>query len=111
MQNYINPIGDVYGDIITDLPDDQTTPSYNELKLVDTLFTKKKSVFDRILESTKDLLIMGIFFVIFSLPQIDEIIKKIIPITNKSFYILVGIKSVFFMLSYFIIKNLYLVRK
>ena len=99
------------GDIIENFPVDQTIPSHNEIRIVDTLFKKKKSLFDRILQHTKDILIIGALFVIFSLPFIDGLIKKFIPITNKSQYIFIGIKTLMFMFSYFLIHNLYLARK
>jgi hypothetical protein len=101
----------IAGDLIEQLPSDQTIPSHNEIRMVDSIFNEKISLMDKVLRQTKDILILGIFFIIFSLPQVDELIKKCITISDKSPYILILIKSCFFMLSYFIIQNLYLVRK
>ena len=98
------------GDLIGELPVDQTIPTHNELQIIDKLFVKQKTVFDKILLSSKDLLLMGLFFIIFSLPQVDSLIKRFIPITNTSAYILLLVKAFLFMLSYFIVSNLYLVR-
>ena len=100
----------VMGDIIEQLPFDQTVPSHNEIRLVDTLFQQKKSIIDKILSNTKDILIIGILFVIFSLPPVDALIKKFITITEKSPYILIGVKASLFMIACFIIINFYISR-
>jgi hypothetical protein len=99
------------GDILSNLPIDQSLPSHTELKLVDHLFKKKKTFFEKILAHAKDILIIGVLFILFSIPQLDDIIKKFITISNKSPYILLGIKTLLFMLTYFIVKNWYLSRK
>lgn len=98
------------GDIIEQLPSDQTVPSHNEIRIIDTLFQQKKGVVDKILKNTKDILIIGILFVIFSLPPVDELIKRFITITTTSNYILIGVKALLFMLVYFILNNFYLSR-
>lgn len=99
------------GDIIAQLPTDQTVPSHNEIRIVDTLFQKKKSIVDRILKNTIDVLIVGILFIVFSLPLVDNLIKKFINMAEKSEYILIGVKAILFMLSYFIVNNIYLIKK
>ena len=106
-QNSISSLGDLIGD----LPVDQTIPTHNEIQVIDKLFVKQKTVFNKILENSKDLLLMGLFFIIFSLPQIDSLIKSLIPMTNNSSYILLGVKALLFMLTYYIVSNIYLVRK
>lgn len=107
MQNSTN---DIKGDIIQNLPIDQTTPSHNEIKIVDTLFKEKKKFIDKFLSNTKDLLILFILFILFSLEQINIILKKFIPITRTSPYFLIVIKSLIFVFIYFLINNLYLAR-
>lgn len=104
------PPQQLMGDIIEHLPSDQTVPSHNEIRLVDTLFQQKKSIVEKILTNSKDILIIGILFVIFSLPSVDDLIKKFITITENSTYILVGIKALLFMIVYFIVNNFYLSR-
>lgn len=100
----------VMGDIIEQLPSDQTVPSHNEIRIVDSLFQQKKGVVDMILKNTKDILIIGVLFVIFSLPPVDELIKKFFTITATSPYILLGVKALLFMIVYFIVNNFYLSR-
>lgn len=111
MINNINYSTNNEGDDLIQLPIDNTTPTHNELIIIDSLFKEKKNLFDKILEKCKDLIILVIFFIIFSLPQADTLIKKFIFVTNNSFYILIGVKALLFSLFYFIIKNIYLVRK
>lgn len=99
------------GDMIENLPADNSVLSHNEIRIVDQLFQKKKGLFDRILSNTKDILIIGALFVLFSIPHVDNIIKKFVAVSNNSQYILLGVKAVLFMITYFIVKNMYLVRK
>lgn len=98
------------GDIIEQLPSDQTVPSHNEIRLVDTLFQQKKSIVDKILTNTKDIMIIGLLFVVISLPPVDVLIKKFITITENSPYILIVVKALLLMILYFIVSNFYLSR-
>ena len=100
----------IQGDIIEQLPSDKTTPSQDELRIVDTLFKKQKSTIDKILTGTRDVLLIGILYIIFSLKPLDSLIYKFFPSSVNSEYILVMVKGVLFMASYFILKNLYLVK-
>ena len=59
----------------------------------------------------KESLIVGILFVILSIPQIDILINKILPITEKSSYILLLIKVLIIMLLFWLVKHLYLAKK
>lgn len=103
--------GNIPGDVIDNLPTDQTVPSHNEIQILDTLFRQKQGTVNHILSQSKDILIVGLLFVIFSLPQIDSIIIKFVPSAEQSPYIAVMIKCLMFMFVYFVLKNWYLVRK
>lgn len=109
MNPTMNP-SQLMGDIIEQLPSDQTVPSHNEIRLVDTLFQQKKGIVDKILANTKDILIIGLLFVIISLQPVDELIKKFITITENSPYILIVVKALLLMILYFIVSNFYLSR-
>jgi hypothetical protein len=109
-QNVQNDISDM-GDMIDQLPSDKSIPSHNEIRIFDQLFHTKKTIFDKILVNTKDILIIGVLFILFSIAPLDSLIKKFIPLSNTSSYILIGAKTVLFMITYFIIKNIYLSRK
>jgi hypothetical protein len=99
------------GDMIQQLPSDMSVPSHNEIKIVDRLFQRKKSMFDKIMGESTDIIVLSGLFVVFSLPFIDNLIIKFIPASGTSPYILIGVKALIFVLIYFIIKNIYLVRK
>ena len=98
------------GDIIEQLPSDQTVPSHNEIRLVETLFQQKKTIVDKILTNTKDILIIGLLFIVISLQPVDELIKKFITITESSPYILIVVKALLLMILYFVVSNFYLSR-
>lgn len=102
---------EVPGDVIDSLPTDQTVPSNNEMHILDTLFKQKQGTMQHILVHSKDVLTVGLLFVILSLPQVDTIIEKLVPSTTTSPYILILIKALVIMAVYFVIKNWYLGRK
>ena len=99
------------GDSISTLPIDQSQATHNEMHIIDTLFTKHASTMDKLVVEAKDSIIIGVLFVLFSLPVSDDLVKKLLPITTKSPYILVGIKAIAVMAFYWLIKHFYLSRK
>lgn len=99
------------GDPIAKLPVDQSQPTNNELQIVNTLFTKHRNTMDAIVEEAKDSIIIGLLFIVLSLPMVDGVIKRIVPMTDKSPYILIAIKAVAVMALYWLIKHFYLSRK
>jgi len=98
-------------DLIDSLPTDKNNPTHSEIQIVDSLFKKQHTTFQKILLGSKDVLIVGFLFILFSLPQIDEMIRKFAPSTETSVYIFIFVKTLFFMFSYFVLMNVYLVRK
>jgi hypothetical protein len=102
---------DENADSLSDLPTNQNQPSYNELKIVDTLFKKNSSTVNNIAKEFKDSIVIGIVFIIFSLPQIDDLIKKYISVTQNSLYILLLVKALIFIVVIWIIKNSKLLKK
>ena len=103
---------DRYSDDIENLPLDNTyTPSHDEKQIVDSIFgMQDKSAINNIVNELKDLVIIAIIFVIFSLKNIDELIYKFVPASQNSVYILIGIKTIGFVVLFWIIKNFYLSR-
>ena len=99
------------GDPISKLPVDQSQPTSNELQIVNSLFTKHKSTMNTLIEESKDSVIIGLLFVVFSLPVVDDFVKRFVPMAEKSPYILVAIKAVAVMALYWLIKHFYLARK
>lgn len=98
-------------DPIQNLPTDPSPPSPSESQILDTLFKEKQGAVQKVLDGTKDILVAGLLFILFSLPQTDEYIRKFFPALATSPYILLFCKALAFMLIFFIIKNMYLVRK
>ena len=101
----------IKGDLIGELPFDQTVLSHNEVRIVDTLFKQQQGVVDKILTNSKDVLLVGTLFMIFSLTPIDDFLLKMIPIARNSEYSLLIVKAVLIMLVFFLLKNIHLVRK
>jgi hypothetical protein len=98
------------GDSIDTLPTDQTVPSHNEIQMVENLFKQKQSTVQKLLSGAKEFVLLLLLFIVFSLPQLDSILRKIISMAESP-YMLIAIKGVLFVVVYFLIKNLYLVRK
>ncbi len=107
--SYNTPVSN--GDPLDSLPTDQSSPSVEEIQMVENLFPAPQSTFNRILSQSKGMLVLGLLFLLFSLPQADSLLGKIIPATRTSPYMQLGIKTVIFVVVYYIVTNLYLVRK
>ena len=97
-------------DIISQLPSDKIQPTHNELRIVNSLF-KNNNLMTSIFIEAKDSLLVGILIVIFSLSQVDDLIKRFLPITEKSPYILILVKACAAMALFWLIKYFYLSRK
>lgn len=98
-------------DNIDSLPTDKNPPSKGEIDIMESLFKKTHGTVEKLFDGTKDIMLIGLLFIIFSIPQLDGFVHKIVPSTANSPYILLFVKTLFFMFVYFLIKNLYLVRK
>jgi hypothetical protein len=99
------------GDNIDSLPVDKNELSGSETQIVDVLFSKKQTMFEKLLLGTKDVLVIGFLYILLSVPYVDTVIQKQFPSTSTSPYLLVGFKALLIMFLFFLIKNLYLVRK
>lgn len=95
------------GDLISELPTDETPPSEQEFQVINTLFKKNGNMLKKIGSEFKDVVIVGVLFVIFSTEFVDKLIKKI-PIAASSPYFLLLIKTVILMSLFWIIKYFYL---
>ena len=98
------------GDPLTQLPVNDSEPTQVENQFVDILFKEKLSTAQKILHGTRDVLLLGLLFLVISLPQLDTILHKFFPSTVDSPYMLLFIRTLLFMLVYFIVKNLYLAK-
>jgi hypothetical protein len=95
-------------DNIDSLPTNKNEPTEEEIKTVDSFFLQKKNTMVKIINGFKDILITAILFIILSLPQFDEIVKKFIKCSNSSIYMLILVKAIIFCIVLFLIKNFYL---
>jgi hypothetical protein len=95
------------GDDINKLPVDKLEPTLPEIQVIDTLFEKHKSTINKILEEGKDLFILGIIFILISLPKCDEILKRFIPIANNNNFLIL-IKAIIIIVVYWVVKFSYL---
>ena len=108
MNNSIDDDNDF--DLISDLPTNKNKLTENEQRIMNTLF-KEKNTINIIFKEMQDSFIVGILFVMFSIPYIDTLIFKLIPAAEKSIYILLCIKVISIMVLFWIIKHFYLSRK
>ena len=98
-------------DLIEVLPIDKTQPTYEELHVINTLFKNHNNTMNVIFNEAKESLIVGFLFILFSIPQIDDLIKKYIPVTNNSIYFLILIKALFVIIIFWILKHFNLILK
>lgn len=98
------------GDNIAKLPVDNTPPNEAERQLVDALF-EHKGTLDTIFENMKEVVLIGVLFIIVSLPQVVQLIQKYVPITNGSIYMQFGVQSLLLMFLFWFIKHFQLSRK
>lgn len=106
---YAQPIASA--DVITQLPSDKSQPTHNELQLVKTLFKEHGSTMSSIANEGKDSFLIGLLFIVFSLPMLDGLVIRIFPSAETSSYTLLGIKALVLMLTYWVIKHYYLAKK
>jgi hypothetical protein len=66
---------------------------------------------DKRREGTQDIALAGLLFILFSVKPVEDAIVKFFPSTGTSLYILVGVKCFLFMLTFFVVKNMYLAKK
>ena len=102
---------DKNADPIATLPTNESQPKHEELRIMDTLFTKHTSSMTKIVNEFKDGFVLVVFFILFSIPFVDELFKKYVPFTCNSLYILIFIKGLLFMLAVWIFKNMMLLKK
>lgn len=97
-----------YSDDIENLPIDNVKPSQDEKDIIDSIFGVSKSSVENLTSELKDLFVIAILFILLSLKNTDELIGKIIPASQNSVYILLGLKTIIFMVLFWIVKNFYL---
>ena len=91
-----------------------TVPVYNNTKfeiVYPEKFQKNGYDMSAICMGLKTSLVAGGLFLLFSMPYVDKALKKIIPVTSKSNLYLICMKTLLYMLTYFLITNYHLAFK
>ena len=91
-------------DNIKNLPTNTDTINDLDLQIVNNLFVSKSNIKENVFKEGKELIIISIIFIIFSLPQTDNLLKKLIPITNNYIYNIL-FKTILFLIFYFFLKH------
>jgi len=99
-------------DRLASLPTDENPPTNPEIQMVDYLFGKDGSQkkINGLIGEFKLSLVAGGLFVILSLPWVDTLFKNFISVANNE-VILMIIKTVLFVIIFYLISNFWIVRK
>lgn len=98
-------------DIIEQLPVDQSLPTHDEINLINTIFKKEKNNIQKILNEFKDVLFVGIIFMILCSSYTNNLIQSLIPLTYNYSYLTDIIKALIFVILYWVTKNFWLIQK
>lgn len=98
-------------ELINNLPTSDTVPNNNEVQILNTLFKQTQKPFEQFMSKGKDTILVGLLFVLFSIPYTDEVVQKFFPSSTTSLYTKILIKTALMMIAYFVIKNIHLVKK
>ena len=98
-----------YQDTIKSLPVDNE-PVENPY-VCDSLFPNDPTIVSTIAAEFKESVLIVVLFVLFSSEQLTDLIRKYIPIADKSPFALMAIKCVTILVLYYIIRNFQLIRK
>lgn len=97
------------GDKITELPTDKIPPTTDEKEMCGWLFGNstenvKKSI-TSLWNEFQNYLYLGLLFLILSLSPVDSLLKGIIPLASTSVLVLLIIKTILFLLLYWLFLN------
>ena len=98
------------GDYIKNLPTDSTVATTNEMNIVNSLFQENKKSIKTLCSGTKDIIIAGILFFVFTLPFINSILGYCLNFVNNSSLLMNITKSIIFMIILFFCQNFFLSR-
>ena len=101
------------GELIDDLPfDTTTTHTTDQMQVANMLFKdNNETTLNVLAKEMRDGIIICMLFILFDLPYINELIRKLVPAANGSYLILTGIKSVAVVVLYYLFKNFSLAKK
>ena len=100
---------DICTDLIPNLQFDKSEPKLEEMYMINSIFNlqnkENKENIKTIFSCTKDVLIAGLLFAIFSIPIIDKFICGVFKFTTNSSILCVLLKVIIFMILLFFIQN------
>ncbi len=97
-------------DSVSSLPTDKTLPRRSELDTADQLFSQEPTTTQKLVEQGKEVALVFVIVFIVSLPQIDTLLAKFVPISATSPYIGMLIKALAAAIIIWIVKYFYLSR-
>jgi len=96
-------------DLIQGLNAVDIQPSAEEIKIADTIF-KAKNVAINMQNDIKEIVVIAVLFVIFSLPQTEETITRLLPSLKNFPYTITVIKILLVVIFFWLAKNFALSR-
>lgn len=100
----------VSADHIDQLPTDNSVPNRTEIRLLNTFFKEKANTINKVFTELKGAVLAGLLFAILSLPLTDRLVKSVVKSTEENLYFLILTKTLIFVVLYYVIKNLWVVR-
>jgi hypothetical protein len=98
-------------DDITQLPSTKSPPTHEEIHMVEEIFGETPTVMDNLVRESRDVLLVGILFIFFSIEPVTQLFHKALPFTSNSIYLCVFVKTLFIMVFWWLIKHFYLSRR
>lgn len=98
-------------DLLQNLPTDDSIVNSNELHIINNLFTNETESVNKIVMELRESILGGVLFGLLSLPQVDFIIQKFVPLSRNSPVVLLCVKIVLFIFIFYLLKNLKSVKK
>ena len=98
-------------DSVANLPVDKSTPSRGELEMADTVFASQPSPMKNVITEAKEAALVMVVVFILSLPQLDALLNRFVPMTQTSPYIGILIKSLVAAIVVWLVRYFYLSRK
>jgi uncharacterized membrane protein YbjE (DUF340 family) len=100
-----------FRDHMRDLPTDNSLPSEQERRIIETFFRENPSAVTVVASEVKECIIIIILFMLFSSQQVTDLIEKFVPITSRSTLFMTLIKCAMILVLYYFAKNFQLIRK
>lgn len=101
---------EMMSDRLETLPVDDSFVEPPDIHLVEQIFKENKEGVGKIASELKPILLVGIIYVLMSIPQVDEIIKKFLPFTRNSTFMFIGFKALVIMILLYFFSNLKVIK-